>query len=222
MLVWSSVTVDTVADDDLSSTAMQESYRGGTPDDMDRAVASLAENFQLLTGHTPGRQRLVTGHSRVHRLALTWPDHDNPLVCLQVLRDPPPVAEAISTARSAGWNPVDATAVAESLDLRLRFDQPKKRTTGFADWRRTTGPAYHLVLLDAGGSSLRDPELIRRCAVLEAGYVDSAGWLRFYADGQFAEGSFTRVIERTAFDVRSRLGPPSPSAHHTSVHRGMC
>lgn len=188
--------------------------------ELDRAVASLEENFRLLTGHTPGRRRLVTGRSRVHRLALTWPEDGDPLVCLQVLRDSVPETEAASTATSAGWNPVDATAVAESLDLRLRFDQPEKRTGGFADWRRTTGPAYHLVLLDAGGSSLRDAELNRRCAALEAGYVDSAGWLRFYADGQFAEGSFTRVIERTAFSVRSRLGPPSP--HHNSVHRGLC
>lgn len=191
-------------------------------DDVRRAVSLLEGNLQLLTGHEPGRLRLVTGHSRVHRVALTWPTPERPQVCLQVLLDPARPAEPGADAPPAGWRAADAGAIAESLDLRLRFDSAETRVGGFSEWRRGTGPAYHLVLLDAGSSSHRDADLSRRCAALEASYLSSAGWLRFYADGRFAEGSFTRVLERAAYDVRGRLGSPTPPPSHSRTHRGVC
>lgn len=198
---------------------MQAPREQTSGDDVERAAEVVGANLRLLTGHDPGRHRLVTGHSHVHRLALVWPVSAQPRVCVQLLAD----AGAGSAGEDvSGWASADARAVAESLDLRMRCAPVEHRTSGFNEWRRATGLAYHLVLLDSGRSPERDRELNRRCALLEAGYLDGAGWLRFYADGRFAEGSFDRVLERAAFDIRSRLGSPATHSEYRGARRGLC
>lgn len=188
----------------------------GTPGDVERASTLLGDNLQLLTGHEPHRQRLVRGHRHVHRLALAWPSADDPRVCVQVVRD----IDAEPGTGQEGWLPADARAVAESIDVKLKHTETG--TAGFEEWRRTADPAYYVVLVDASPAARRDTELTRRCALLESGYVDGAGWLRFYADGQFAEGSFTRVIERAAFEVRTRLGTHPGRGDYRGASTGLC
>ena len=182
--------------------------------DVERATTLIGDNLTLLTGHEPQRQRLVRGHRHLHPLALAWPSADAPRVCVQVLRDAGP-----DDGRQ-GWTPADAMAVAESLDVKLRHTEAS--TSGFEEWRRAADPAYYVVVVDAGPAARRDAELTRRCALLESGYLDGAGWLRFYADGQFAEGSFTRVIERAAFEIRTRLGTDSGRPEHRGAGTGLC
>ncbi len=193
---------------------MQERANGHWPADVEQAITLLGDNFRLLTGHEPHRQRLVRGHRHVHRLALAWPSADRPRVCLQVVRDAEP------EAGQEGWLPADAVAVAESLDVKLKHTEAS--VTSFEEWRRAADPAYFVVMLDASPAAGRDTDLTRRCALLESGYVDGAGWLRLYADGQFAEGSFTRVIERAAFEIRTRLGTQPPRAAYRGANTGLC
>ncbi|MPY77071.1 MAG: hypothetical protein GEV04_00980 [Actinophytocola sp.] len=190
---------------------MQERANGGSSEDVERATTLIGDNLQLLTGHEPHRQRLVRGHRHIHRLALAWPSADHPRVCLQVLRDTEP-----GTGQQ-GWLPADAMAVAESLDVKLKHTETG--AASFEEWRREADPAYYVVVIDGSPAARRDAELTRRCALLESGYVDGAGWLRFYADGMFAEGSFTRVIERAAFEIRTRLGTHADRAEYRS---GLC
>lgn len=151
-----------------------------------QAFAVLDENLQLLTGSVPARNRAVAGRSRAHRIALSWPQDGDPLVCVQLLELGP------SSGEHLGWLPGEAHALAEALDLRHGADR----------WHRETGPAQHLVLLDPAGSGRDTAELNQRCAALEANYLDGAGWLRLHGNGRFAEGSFGRVLERVAAHVR--------------------
>lgn len=197
---------------------MQERAHGESPEDVERAIKLIGDNLRLLTGHESHRQRLVRGHRHIHRLALTWPSAEAPRVCVQVVRD---IGAGPDTGQE-GWLPVDALAVAESLDVKLRHTEAGAGGSGFEEWRRAADPAYYVVVVDASPAARRDAELTRRCALLESGYVDGAGWLRFYADGQFAEGSFTRVIERATFEIRTRLGTHSGRAGYRDARTGLC
>lgn len=156
-----------------------------------RAFAVLEENLRLLTGGELARNRVVAGRSRAHRIALSWPSGASPEVCVQLLGMGPHASDPL------GWLPGEARGLAEALDLRHGADR----------WQRGSGPAHHLVLLDPAGSGRDSAELNQRCAALEANYLDGAGWLRLHARGRFAEGSFGRVLERAAADVR-RLSAP--------------
>lgn len=200
-------------------SAMQARRDGGQPD-LDRAVTVLGDNLRLLTGQEPVSQRLVRGHRHVHRMALSWPSAEDARICLQVLPDPRPHSEDGTVVE--GWPAADARAVAESLDLKLRHGSDTHSPTDFNTWRRATDPAYYAVVLDPAPSTRPDAELTRRCALLESGYVDGAGWLRFYADGQFAEGSFTRVLERAAHEIRGTPGVPAPPPDPQGTHLGLC
>lgn len=200
---------------------MQEHGSSELSEDVDRATTLLVDNLRLLTGHEPARRCLLRGHRHVHRLAVSWPSHDDPQVCMQVVPDM--AADFDSTFGGQGWRPSDARAVAECLDLKLTHGErhPGGITT-FDQWRRAASPGYFVVLLDASPADRRDAELTRRCALLESGYVDGAGWLRFYADGQFAEGSFTRVMERAAFEIRTRSSANGRPAGRPGTQQGLC
>lgn len=193
--------------------ALVDAAEPGTGD-LARAVDVLAAELELLTGHRPVRRRLVPGQAHVHRIALTWCGRrDEPEVCLQVLAHP------AATGTDPGWLPAEAGALAESVDIKARAERFKDRDTGIAAWTGRTGPGYHLVLLDTAGDRTR-AELDGRCAALEAGYLDGAGWMRLYTDGRFGEGTFTRVVERVRNDVRSRLGIPGGRAPNRN--QGLC
>lgn len=182
-----------------------------------RALDILDENLSLLTGHRPQRQRLVPGRMHVHRVALTWPGTGKEAaVCLQVLVQPPPGESGI------GWTPAESRAVAEAVDLKARGERAKEHGGEVASWARGANPPYHLVLLDSGPQ--RDSAVLaRRCAALEAGFLDGAGWMRLYAGGHFGEGTFTRVIERVHADVLARLGrTESPEQESSHRYPGMC
>jgi hypothetical protein len=151
----------------------------------------------------------------VHRIALSWSGPEV-AVCLQVLAHTGPAAPA------AGWTPVEAQAIAEACDLKGRGHRLKNSNNDPASWAHSTSPRYHLVVLD----SERDgdpPVLGRRCAALEAGFLDGAGWMRMYSGGHFGEGTFTRVLERVHADVRTQLGAPeTPETPRSRRHRGLC
>lgn len=193
---------------------MVEANTSGT-DGLDRAIDVLDENLTLLTGHRPGRQRLLPGQAHVHRVALSWygPQGETE-VCLQVL------AQSMSATTQPGWLPAEARAVAEALDLKARVTRRRGRETEVARLHGI-GPSYHLVLLSAA-SDPRGGELDGRCAALEAGYLDGAGWMRLYTDGKFGEGSFTRVVERARNDIRKRLGTPGEQQRPPSGNHGLC
>lgn len=184
------------------------------PGDLAGAIDVLAAELGLLTGHRPLRRRLVPGQAHVHRIALTWCGRrDEPEVCLQVL------AQRAATGTDPGWLPAEAGALAEAVDIKARAERFKDREAGGAAWSGRTGPSYHLVLLDTAGDLAR-AELDGRCAALEAGYLDGAGWMRLYTDGRFGEGSFTRVVQRVRNDVRARLG--SPAERRPNRNQGLC
>lgn len=180
------------------------------------AVGILDENLSLLTGHRPQRRRLVPGRMHVHRVALTWPGTGNEVaVCLQVLVQPPPGESEI------GWTPAESRAVAEAVDLKARGERAKDGGE-VTSWARGASPSYHLVLLDSGPE--RDSAVLaRRCAALEAGFLDGAGWMRLYAGGHFGEGTFTRVVERVHADVLARLGrTQAPEQRFSHRYPGIC
>ncbi len=162
-----------------------------------QALAVLNENLRLLTGEAPARNRAVAGRSRAHRVALSWPRDSDPVVCVQLIELGPTSGEHL------GWLPGEAHALAEALDLR----------------HRETGHAQHLVLLDPAGSGRDSAELNRRCAALEANYLDGVGWLRLHGRGRFAEGSFGRVLERAAADV---LRLPARHRRASPGRSGLC
>ncbi len=181
--------------------------------DLDKAVDALGENLRLLTGHRPQRQRLVSGRAHVHRIALTWcGPRDEVEVCLQVLAQPH------LSGPQVGWLPAEARAVAEAVDLKGRGERIKDRDGAAATKGRS--PSYHLVLLDPErGASVGGG----RCAALEAGFLDGAGWIRLHSGGHFGEGTFPRVIERVRADIRAQLAPAE--AHEQmppNRYRGLC
>lgn len=185
--------------------------------DVAGAVDLLQENLRLLTGHPPVRQRLVAGRAQVHRVALVWLGQGgDPQVCVQVI-----AGGELDTTRP-GWLPSEAHALAEALDLKAHGEQRSDDTATCRQWRRHHAPAYYLVLVDSMSWHRLDHELTRRCAALEAGYLEGAGWLRFYTDSQFAEGSFPRLMERTASDVRRRLGTSSETRERPRGYGGLC
>lgn len=184
------------------------------PGDLTGAIDVLAAELELLTGHRPSRRRLVPGQAHVHRIALTWCGRrDEPEVCLQVL------AQRAAAGTDPGWSAAEAVALAEAVDIKARTERFKDRDTGIGAWSGRTGPDYHLVLLDIAGDRTR-AELDGRCAALEAGYLDGAGWMRLYTDGRFGEGSFIRVVQRVGNDVRTRLG--ETSERQPNRNQGLC
>lgn len=190
--------------------------RGGpAPGDVARAAELLAENIGLLTGHVPLADRALPGRSHVHRVALCWSDGSGTAqVCLQALSAGP------ARAAEPGWSQAEARGIAESLDLRLR--EEAEEFGSFRQWRRAAAPAYHLLLVDDAAEPVAGPALDHRCAALQATYLDGAGWLRFHAGRQFAEGSFTRLIQRVAHDVRSRLGARTEHRPPAAPSGGLC
>ncbi|MCX2729300.1 hypothetical protein OOZ19_03535 [Saccharopolyspora sp. NFXS83] len=189
---------------------MDESESG----DLAGAIDVLAAELELLTGHRPMRRRLVPGQAHVHRIALTWCGRrDEPEVCLQVL------AQRAAAGNDPGWLPAEAGALAEAVDIKARTERFKDRDAGIGARSARTGPDYHLVLRDIAGDRTRT-ELDGRCAALEAGYLDGAGWMRLYTGGRFGEGSFTRVVQRVRNDVRTRLG--DPVERQPNRNQGLC
>jgi len=171
------------------------------------AAELLAHDLGLLTGHPPQRRRLVPGRSHVHRIALTWCGSESAAaVCLQVL------LQRSGEPPGTGWTSAEARAVAEACDLKAGGPERDPRAPD---------PRYHLVLVDPGPG---DPAVAgRRCAALEAGFLDGAGWMRLHAGGRFAEGTFGRVVDRVRADVRARLGPPdAPEPAPPPRPGGLC
>ncbi|MFR9730712.1 hypothetical protein ACL03H_15930 [Saccharopolyspora sp. MS10] len=168
-----------------------------------RAIDVLGEDLALLTGHRPHRRRLVPGRAHVHRIALTWSGPEAE-ICLQVLVQ--------RGGTGPGWTDAEARAVAEAWDLKSRGEHR-------SDQERAREPHYHLVLVDPRA----DPAVLaRRCAALEAGFLDGAGWMRLHSGGRFGEGTFTRVLDRVRADVRARIGPAPGPGTPPRRHGGLC
>jgi hypothetical protein len=207
-----------------TSTGTSRRRRGGGDPggDVARAAALVGRNIALLTGHAPLTGKVLPGRSHVHQVALCWVSAGgDAAVCVQVLPLGPAEAEN-GEVITRGWHPREAQAVAESLDLRLRNGESARRAEESGCGLRAAGPAYHLLLVDELPDTIATTTLDHRCAALEAVYLDGAGWLRFYADRKFAEGSFTRLIRRAAHDVRERLGSTASSRAQPVPRRGLC
>lgn len=203
-------------------TSRRHRGRGDPGGDVAHAAALVGQNIALLTGHAPLTGKVLPGRSHVHRMALCWASPGgHAAVCVQVLPLGPTQAEG-AEAITQGWHPTEAQAVAESLDLRLRNSESARRAEDLSHGLRAAGPAYHLLLVDELPGTITTTTLDHRCAALEATYLDGAGWLRFYADRKFAEGSFTRLIQRATRDVRDRLGTTANSKTRPAPHRGLC
>jgi hypothetical protein len=206
----------------MTASTSRRRRAGADPDgDVRRAAALVGRNIGLLTGHAPLTGKVLPGRSHVHRVALCWAGiGGGPAVCVQVLPLGPAEAES-GEVITRGWHPMEARAVAESLDLRLRTHKSARRADELGCGPGKSGPAYHLLLVDELPETIATTTLDHRCAALEAAYLDGAGWLRFYADRQFAEGSFTRLIRRAARDIQDRLDITASSGAQPAPRRRL-